>query len=301
MNLRQLTIFRAVNKRKTLSGAAAELSITQPAVSAQMKQLATELGTPLFRPQGRRLEPTEAGDELLAYAERILSLVDEARAATLARARSGGLVRIAASSTPGVSLLPPLIARFRKKSPSTTVRLQVVNTQTVEQKLRSREADLGVVGGRLTAADLVVEPWREDELGLAVPPDHRLARRTWTAPDGLIGETLLAREHGSATRTTYEAAFLRAGFPLPEPQVLGDTEAIKHAVGAGMGISILSRFSVVEEVRAGKLKWLRVKGVELRRPLQLLYPRATVRSPAVTGFLHLLRASAAPAHPRESA
>jgi len=293
MNLRQLAIFRAVHKSGTLSGAAAELSITQPAVSAQMKDLRTELGTALFRVQGRRLELSEAGEELLTYAERILSLVDEAREATQARARSGGLVRIAASSTPGVSLLPPMIAAFRRKFPRTTVRLQVVNTQTVEEKLRAREADLGLVGGRLTAADLVVEPWREDVLGLAVPPDHRLARHTSIEPDALAGETLLAREHGSATRTTYEAAFLRAGFPLPEPQVLGDTEAIKHAIAAGMGVSILSRFSVAEEVRAGRLEWLRIKRVELRRPLQLLYPRGPSRSPAVDQFLAFLRSARA--------
>jgi DNA-binding transcriptional LysR family regulator len=242
--------------------------------------------------QGRRLELSEAGEVLLTYAERILSLADEAREATQARARSGGLVRIAASSTPGVSLLPPLIAAFRKKVPRATVRLQVVNTQIVEEKLQAREADLGVVGGRLTAADLVVEPWREDVLGLVVPPEHRLARRTWTEPSGLAGETLLAREHGSATRTTYEAAFLRAGFPLPEPQVHGDTEAIKHAIAAGMGVSILSRFSVTEEVRTGRLKWLRIKQVELRRPLQLLYPRDASRSPAVEEFLALLRSRA---------
>jgi DNA-binding transcriptional LysR family regulator len=293
VNLRQLEIFRAVHKSGTLSGAAAELSITQPAVSAQMKDLRAGLGTALFRAQGRRLELSEAGEELLTYAERILSLVDEARAATQARARSGGLVRIAASSTPGVSLLPPLIAAFRKKFPRATVRLQVVNTQTVEEKLRAREADLGVVGGRLTAADLVVEPWRQDVLGLAVPPDHRLARRASTNPDELAGETLLAREHGSATRTTYEAAFLRAGFPLPEPHVLGDTEAIKHAIAAGMGVSILSRFSVAEEVRAGRLRWLHVKRVELRRPLQLLYPPGPSRSPAVDQFLAFLRSARA--------
>jgi len=295
MNLRQLVIFRAVHKRGTLSGAGAELSITQPAVSAQMKDLQAELGTPLFRVQGRRLELTEAGEELVAYAERILSLVEAAREATRARARSGGLVRIAASSTPGVSLLPPLIAAFRKKFPAVRVRLQVVNTQTVEEKLQSREADLGVVGGRLTAADLIVEPWRDDELGLVVPPDHRLAKRSRTEAGGLAEETLLAREHGSATRTTYEAAFLRAGYPLPQAQVLGDTEAIKHAIAAGMGVSILSRFSVGEEVSAGRLKWLRVKGVDLRRPLQLLYPRGPARPHAVDQFLALLRSRAASA------
>jgi DNA-binding transcriptional LysR family regulator len=295
MNLRQLEIFRALHKRRTLSGAGLELSITQPAVSMQMKQLQAELGTALFHAQGRRLELTAAGEVLLAYAERIMALVEEARDATQARARAGGVVRIAASSTPGVSLLPRLIAAFLEKSPSTTVRLQVVNTQTVEEKLRSREADLGVVGGRLTSADLVVEPWRNDELGVIIPMNHRLVRRTSIQPDDLVGETLLTREHGSATRTTYEAAFLQAGLPLPQAHVLGDTEAIKRAVAAGLGIAIVSRFSIADDARAGTLKWIRIKGMQLRRPLQLLLPRVPAPTPATQEFVAHLRSAAAQA------
>jgi DNA-binding transcriptional LysR family regulator len=292
MNLRQLEIFRALHKRRTLSGAGLELSITQPAVSMQMKELQAELGMALFRAQGRRLELTAAGEVLFTYTERILALVEEAREATQAQARAGGIVRIAASSTPGVSLLPRLIAAFLDRSPSTTVRLQVVNTQAVEEKIRSREADLGIVGGRLTSADLVVEPWRDDELGLIVPSNHTLARRTSVEPRHMLGETLLTREHGSATRTTYEAAFLHAGSPLPQSHVLGDTEAIKHAVAAGLGIAIVSRFSIGEEARAGTLKWIRVKGVQLRRPLQLLLPHAPAPTSATLEFLAHLRSAA---------
>lgn len=289
MTLRQLSTFVATRRRGSLSGAARELAVTQPAVSMQMRDLQRELGVALFRSRGRRLELTEAGEEFLAYAERILSLVEEARAATRVRAEQGGLVRVAASSTPGVSLLPPLIAAFRRRAPRTTLRLQVTNTQTVEERVRSGEADLGVVGGRLTAADLEVEPWRKDELVLVVAPDHRLARRRSVSPAELVRETLLAREPGSATRTTYEAAFLQAGVPLPEPQVVGDTEAIKRAVAAGMGVAILSRFSVADEIRAGRLRPVRIAGVPLARPLQILRPPGPPRSTAVAQFLDFLR------------
>ncbi len=294
MTFRQLSIFRAVHDTGSLTGAAAELSVTQPAVSMQMKELQAELGTALFQARGRRLALTEAGEELLGYAVRILALAKEAGDATRERGRSGGLVRVAASSTPGVSLLPPLIAAFRKRSPEIAVRLQVVNTQTVEQKLRAREADIGLVGGRLTSSDLVVEPWCDDELGVVVAPSHRLARRSRIDSRELAGEVLLAREHGSATRTTYEAAFLRAGVPLPQPQVVGDTEAIKSAVAAGMGVSLLSRFSVAAEVRSGALRWMRIKGVSLTRPLQLLLLPGPPRSRAVADLVEFLRSARRP-------
>jgi DNA-binding transcriptional LysR family regulator len=291
MNLRQLEMFRAVRLRGSLSSAARHLDVTQPAVSSQMKQLRRELGVPLLRLDGRRLELTEAGEELFAYAERILSLLEEARSAVRARGEAGHLIRVAASSTPGVSLLPPLIRAFRSRFPGTRVRLEVTNTERVEDRVRKREADVGIVGGRLASTDLAAIPWRQDELVLIVAADHRLAGRRSASPSDLVSETLLAREHGSATRTTYEAAFLSAGAPLPEPEVVGDTEAIKRAVAAGIGVAIVSRASVADEVREGKLRQLRIRTVRLVRPLHILLPSTSARSRAVAAFVKFVRAA----------
>jgi LysR family transcriptional regulator, transcriptional activator of the cysJI operon len=178
--------------------------------------------------------------------------------------------------------------------PDILVTLTVTNTEDVEENIRRADVDLGVVGGRLASGDLRVEPWWEDELVLAVSPSHRFARRRQVAPSTLTGELLLSREHGSATRTTYEAVFLATGLPLPHTHVVGDTEAIKRAVAAGMGIALLSRFSVSEEVKGRRLAALRLEGICLIRPLHLLLPVERDVSLAVSGFVEFLRGARQP-------
>ncbi len=291
LTLRQLTTLRALERTGSLSAAGRELGLSQPAVSLQMKELRAEIGVDLFRARGRRLELTEAGGELVRYAERILALAEEAPEAARAKARRGGLVRVAASSTPGVSLLPDLIARYRRSKPDVRVTLTVTNTEDVEQKIRRAEVDLGVVGGRLGSGDLRVEPWWGDEIVLVVSPSHRLARQRTIAASDLSGELLLSREHGSATRTVYEAVFLAAGLSLPQIHVVGDAEAIKRAVAAGMGISFLSRYSISDEVKSKRLAALRVKGASLIRPLHLLLPSEHEDSAAVADFVRFLQAA----------
>ncbi len=172
--------------------------------------------------------------------------------------------------------------------------LTVTNTEDVEEKIRRADVDLGVVGGRLASGDLRMEPWWQDELVLVVSPTHRFARLRHVAPSALASELLLSREHGSATRTTYEAVFLAAGLPLPRSHVVGDAEAIKRAVGAGMGISLLSRFSVSEEVKTGRLAALRLERLSLLRPLHLLLPAARASSAAAADFVQFLRAARQP-------
>jgi DNA-binding transcriptional LysR family regulator len=301
VTLRQLTTLRALERMGSLSGAARDLRLSQPAVSLQMKELGNEVGLELFRMRGKRLELTDAGLELVRYAERIIGLVEEAPEAARAKARGHRVVRVAASSTPGISLLPDLIARYRRAKPDVLVTLTVTNTEDVEEKIRRADVDLGVVGGRLASGDLRVEPWWNDELVLVVSPAHRLARRRQVGPSSLAGELLLSREHGSATRTTYEAVFLAAGLPLPQTHVVGDTEAIKRAVAAGMGIALLSRFSVSEEVRARRLSALRIEGVPMVRPLHLLLPLARDVSPAVSEFVDFLRRAPRPHVVRQAA
>ncbi len=291
MTLRQLQILREVLRRRSLTGAADELGLTQPAVSMQMKALAAEIGAPLFRPEGRRLEGTAAAEILGSYAERILRLVDEAALAATLPGPRAAVVRVAASTTPGVNLLPGLIAGFRRKNAATRVQLEVRNSADVERQVSSGEADLGVIGGPRTIPRLRAEPWRDDELVLAVPPEHRLARRRRVRVGELAGDTLLMRERGSATRASVEAAFLRAGVALPPVSVMGDAEAIKRAVENGLGIAIVSRFSIEREARAGTLGMARLADIDLLRPLHLLWDPTREPTSAGAEFLDFVRAA----------
>jgi DNA-binding transcriptional LysR family regulator len=292
MTLRQLQIFRAVLRLGTLSGAAAELHLTQPAVSMQMKALAKDVGVALFRSKGRRLDATEAGRIFDTYAERILRLADEARMIASLEVTPDRVVRIAASSTPGVHLLPERIAAHRARHPEVVVRLEVLNSEEVEHRVASGEADFGIVGGQLKNADLRADRWCDDELVLVVPRRHRLGRARAASARDLVGEVLLVREPGSATRSTAEAAFLKAGLPLPVVQVVGNTEAIKGSVSAGLGVSLLSRYAVEAEVRSGLLAAVRLKDVALSRPLRIVRDPKRELSPAARGFLAFLANSA---------
>ena len=290
MTLRQLEIFLSVVRLGTLSGAAREHGLTQPAVSMQMRSLARELGVELLARRGRRQQPTPAGEALDEYAERILRLVREAETALLARSRGEELVRVAASSTPGV-LLPELIAAYQSRRSGTAVRLEVLNSRQVEERVAAGEADFGLVGGTLSRPGLATESWRSDELVLIVGPQHRLAGRRKVRVLELRDELLLARERGSATRASVDAAFLRAEAPPLRTQVLGDTEAIKRAVSAGLGVAIVSGFSVELERSSGTLSLVRVADVELHRPLKIVRDAARTPTAAALEFLAFLRSA----------
>lgn len=282
----------AVAARGSFSEAARSLGLTQPAVSMQMKSLAGELGVRLFRTGPPRLALTSHGAALVGYAERVLELVAEGAAAARRGEAPEAPVRVAASSTPGVNLLPRRLADFRRRSPRIPVRLEVINSEEVEYKVMAGSVDFGVVGGRRTLAALEAEPWCEDELVLIVPSGHRLSgrRRTIRAAE-LAPETLLLREAGSATRATVEGAFLRSRAPLPGVDVVGSTEAIKSGVQAGLGVGIVSRFAIERERRAGDLVALRLLGLDLRRPLLFVVDPKRVLSEAAESLLDHLRRS----------
>ena len=291
MQLRQLEMLCSVVRRSSLSAAARELGLTQPAVSMQMKALAAEIGTPLFEPRGRRIEPTPAAEVLAGYAERILRLVDDAGAAARLGVRGASVVRVAASSTPG-AVLPERIAAYRELVPANRVQLEVRNSSAVEALVGSGRADVGVIGGARTDRSLRSQRWCDDALVVIVGDGHRLARRRSVRPADLEEETLLVREAGSATRATLESAFLRSHRALPRTQVLGDTESLKHAVAAGLGIACVSPLSVRVEVEAGRLRALRMRDVDLRRPLSILLPEGRA-SREVRDFVAFLRSNPA--------
>ncbi len=290
MRLRQLEILTSVVRHQSFSGAAAELGLTQPAVSMQMKSLAAEVGIALFVPRGRGLEATPAAHVLARYADRILRLAEDAKTAARLGSPGASVVRVAASSTPG-AVLPERIAAYERVAPDVAIRLQVHNSRSVEAQVASGEVDVGVIGGTRSIARLRVEHWCDDELVVIVAPDHRLAKRRQVRAAELANERVLTREAGSATRTAWEAAFQRANLAMPETHVLGDPEALKHAVTAGLGVACVSPLCIRAEVAAGRLRALRVRGLDLRRPLSILLHDEGAAVPA-TDFVAYLRRNA---------
>ena len=281
MSDRRLQVFHAVAGVSSFTRAAEQLHMTQPAVTHQIRQLEEELGTRLFDRANNRISLTEAGEEVLGYATRILGLYGEMQESvkTLTGERAG-LVTLGASTTVAEYMLPELLGEFRRRFPDVRIRLRVANTDAIVQMVADSAIDLGVVEGAVDDGRLLVEECRRDELQVLVPPEHPLAERDGIAPTDLLDWPFLFREDGSGTRSVIERYLEEHGIDvaqLERPFELGSTEAIKGAVRAGTGVSILSGATLEKEIRLGLLA-VRPLVPRLERPYHFVRQRQKFRT-----------------------
>src|ERR1700741_3850089 len=179
MDTRQLAAFCAVVERRSFSQAAAELGVTQPAVSLQIRSLEKLLGVQLVDRSGRRVEPTEAGRRLYRSAQRMLALEEQLMEEVAADdGRLAGPLAIGASTGPGAHLVPLLLCEFQREHPDLHVALSIWDTQTVIDQVADRQLEVGLVGARRRHRPLEFQPLVRDEIVLAVPPDHPAAGGT---------------------------------------------------------------------------------------------------------------------------
>lgn len=266
MNLQQLRTFRVVAQQRSYSRAAQQLYLSQPGVSLQVRALEQSIGMPLFERSGRQLRLTEAGVALLDYAERILSLVDESQQALeeLGNARRG-IVRVAASTTAGIYIVPRALGGFHRQNPGVRLTLDVVNRFTVAERLLRDEVDVAVMGLIEDAHDLQVEPFLPNELVVIASPHHPLAQRKRIAVSELVNDTMLLRERGSGTRTDIERMFAQGKLVMRQGMELRSSGAIKQAVAADLGIAIIPLHAIELELLAKRLVTLDVEGFPIRR------------------------------------
>jgi DNA-binding transcriptional LysR family regulator len=262
MTLEQLRIFVAVAQREHVTRAAADLNLTQSAVSAAISALEARHATQLFDRIGRRIALTQAGRLFLIEAHGVLAraAAAEAALADLAGLKRGALA-LAASQTSGNYWLPPLITRFHAAYPGITFSLQIGNTETVAAMVREGAVDLGFVEGDVDGVDLAVTTVAEDELLLVAQQAQRGAKRPLNADD-LRALRWVMRERGSGTRAILEAGLTGVGLALGELDMaleLPSNEAVRSAVEAGAGVAALSRFVVRDAIAAGALVALNFK------------------------------------------
>ncbi|MDA8210268.1 MAG: selenium metabolism-associated LysR family transcriptional regulator [Clostridia bacterium] len=290
MNFNHLKVFLVVAKNLSYSRAAEELFISQPTVSIQVKKLEEELGIDLFEQLGKKIYLTEAGKLLYSYVNRIFSLAVEAELAVqeLKGLCSGQLV-IGASTTPGIYLLPEIIGSFQELYPGLGISLEISNTHKVQEQLLLNQLDLGVVGEELMLdPQLQIEPLIEDELVVIVAAGHPLAERQSITLEELFQQRLILRERGSSTREVLEEKVRHQGNKLKVAMQLSSVEAIKQAVAANLGVSIVSKLSVGLELGAGVLSILSFSDVQLVRQINLAYHKDKKISPAVREFMRYL-------------
>jgi DNA-binding transcriptional LysR family regulator len=292
MDLWQLEVFVQVVETRSFSRAAAALRLSQSTVSEHVRVLEDELGVRLLDRLGRETLPTRAGELLHDYARRLLILRTEARQALdQFLDRVSGVLVLGASTIPGEYVLPPLIGRFRARYPQVSITLQISDTRGIVQAVLDGQVELGLVGAQPRERGLAVTPLMPDELVVVVPPGHAWFGRREASLDDLRGEPLIVREPGSGSRGAFERALEAAGIELAAFRIvaeMGSTGAIKQAVKAGVGLSIVSRRAIEDECAHGLLAGVTIRDLPLGRHFYVLTHEARSRSPLCATFLGFL-------------
>lgn len=300
MDLSQVESFLVVAERGSMTVAARELALTQPGLSRQIQKLERSLGVPLFDRSRRALTLTPAGERFRTYAQNLLDqyreLVNELRGK---QAPLEGDLRLAASTTPAEFLLPRLIADFTADHPKVRAIVFTADSQRVVTEVAEGRRDLGLVGARINTRGLRFEPIAEDEVVLAVPAHHPLARYEEVPVEALTNQAFVEREDGSGTTLSVRRALARGGRTLPPHRVamtLTTTQAIVSAVRSGCGLGFVSSLALRDTGPGGPVP-VRLAGVPLRRAIYLVRDERRLPPPVGQRFAEFVLQRAARAAP----
>lgn len=294
MNLQNLRVFQKVAELEHITRAAEELGLSQPAVTKIIQSLEQEVGLELIERQGRRIALTYAGRTLQQYTRRLFSLEREMEdALAILRDIEGGEVTLAANTTTGIYLLPPIVAHFRTRYPRVNLHVSILNSQEIIEDTLNWQLDFGLVEGdpSLLSSDLKVSAFAHDHLILIVAPTHPWSKYASLQPTMLSGEALVLREKGSGVREVIEQALLSYAdyqIQIRPLFILTNNEAIKQMVMNGVGAAIVSALSVRRELETGDLVHVPIEGLELRPQLSLIRRVDKQLSQAAQAFCSLL-------------
>lgn len=289
MNLRQLETFVKVAETKNFSLTAKQLYLTQPTVSAQISGLEKELKTCLLVRSTKGVALSDDGKELYAYAEQMLELERKIKERFGQQSENeGSVLRVAASSLPAQYLLPEIMVRYHEKYPKEQIKLMETDSAGAVEMVMNHTADLGFNGTEPDKGNCACIPFYRDELIVIAPVHPRFERlkerplKEWICKEGMI-----LREEGSGTRKEAQRILASMGVSLQELDVtaiIDNSETIKHSVINGLGISILSRLAVKEEIEEGKMIAIPLAREMKYRNINLLYDAAYPGLPAAERF-----------------
>lgn len=284
--LRQLEVFLAIAHFQNITRAAQSLAMSQSAASGALKDFESQFDIQLFDRKGKRLQINELGRLLRPRVAELMVRAEELQS-VLSERDDVGTLKVGATLSIGNYLAVGLMAQFMKRHCHSKVSLQVANTATIAEQVRSFELDVGLVEGELMEPELEVIPWREDELTVFCAPEHPLATQAALSDQDLLEATWIMREKGSGTRQTFERAMQGL---LPKLQLgleLQHTEAIKRAVEAGLGIACLSKVTLDEAFARGSLVPLVMPHRSLKRKFYLVLHQQKYRSTGIQRWLEL--------------
>ncbi len=288
MSDRRLQVFQTVARLLSFTKAAEALHMTQPAVTFQIRQLEEYFNTRLFDRTHNRISLTPAGETVAAYTDRIFELYNEMENSV--REMTGeirGAVTLGASATVAEYLLPALLGKFKAEYPDVKVRLKVSNTEGIVAMIENNVIDLGIVEAPVNNKHLNVEVCLTDQLVVVAPKGHEFAGRESVTIQEVARMPFICREEGSGTREVIIEYLLQHGGSEDQLDIcleLGSPEAIKGAVEAGMGISILSLVSISKELQLGTLCSIPLSP-PLERPFSFIRQRQKFRYRAMEELL----------------
>jgi DNA-binding transcriptional LysR family regulator len=289
INLNQLRVFHVAAKAQSFTRAAEALFLTQPGISKHIKELEEYYGTRLFDRLGKKVVLTQAGEILYAKTESIFNMIDQVRMEIDdLQGLSRGVLNIGASITMGIYILPGVIRRFRAIYPKIDMRMDItLNRQIVEMVLKN-DIDFGFLGAPVHDDRLKLAPFYDDELLLIVSSKHEWASRDAIEPHELLTCPFILSRKGSGTRTIIEERLGMIGIALQSTMEFGHTEAVKKAVEAGLGVSVISKAAISREEHLGLIKALRLSGVDLKRTFYFAYRKDKYLSNLDKTFLQFI-------------
>ena len=290
MEITQLEFFLKIVEEGSFSRAAERAFRTQPAVSLAIRRLEEEIGAPLFDRSQKSPTLTETGQVFHGYAQRIISLRDQARAAVkeLSELRTGR-VRVGANESTSLYLLPEVILAFRARHPQVKVEIYRHASERLPREILDRNVDLALTANEPLDRDLEGFPILKDELILIMSPSHTLAGRDAVSVPELGSESFLAHNVKTGSRLKVIETFARTGTPLNITLELATVETIKRFVQREVGVAFVPRMCVAEELERGTLATVPVRGLSYTRTLWAAYRRGTTHSHAASAFLDILR------------
>jgi DNA-binding transcriptional LysR family regulator len=288
---RRLQVFHTVARLLSFTKAAETLHMTQPAVTFQVRQLEEYFNTRLFDRTHNRISLTEAGERVYDYADRIFDLyADMENSVREMTGEIRGALTIGASTTIAEYMLPALLGDFGARYPEVTIHLRVSNSDGIVSMVENNTIDLGVVEAPVGNKNLVVEMCREDHLVAIVPPNHDLADLESVEIKKLLEYPFICREEGSGTREVINE-YLESNTCETAMNIsmeLGSPEAVKGAVEAGMGVSVVSRATIQKELKLDTLRAINLEP-KLERPFSFVHQKQKFRLRAMEELLDFAR------------
>ena len=287
LTIRQLRALAAVQAAGSVTSAANQLNLTQPAVTLQLRNLQALAGLPLIQRTGDGMLLTDAGREVQRLSERIeAALLDCEQSLDMIAGRSSGRVSIGAVST-AKYFVPFAIAGFSQRFPKIDVTLKIGNREDIRDALRGYDLDIAVMGQPPADVEVEMRPLGKHPHIIVAPAGHRLAKRKLAATD-LADETFITREVGSGTRMLMEQFFQKTGLKAKIGMEMDTNETIKQAVIAGLGIAFISQHTVSHELQQRRLVSLKVSGLPVMRQWHAIRRADKILLPPARAMLDFL-------------